>query len=141
MMGRSFYSPLHSMWGSTFGNSQTKQYSSFPYAKDNNENNDYLMGSSGNGSSNEHNMEFKPTSDHLMGLSSYDMHTSTGGRTKMAEGTNTTSSGNSSSAATFYPYYAPAMYHHGANSALSRSSSKPKPKARSNAGKKCKSKS
>ena len=94
MMGRhaaaaagSFYSPLHSMWGTAFGN--TKQYSTFPYASkqescsasempsNNNNNNDesYPMTSTANDLQNtsvSHPMDFKPPAESLIsGLSAY----------------------------------------------------------------------
>ena len=58
MMGRhaaaaagSFYSPLHSMWGTAFGS--TKQYSAFPYAASNAKQESCEMPSNNNNNSSD----------------------------------------------------------------------------------------
>lgn len=135
MMGRhaaaaagSFYSPLHSMWGTAFGN--TKQYSAFPYASskqescsempsnNNNNNNDdsYAMTSSANDpltSSVSHSMDFKPPAESLIsGLQYSSAGMMSSATRKLPEGTAASASSSHSSAGcspaaspTSYPYY------------------------------------
>ena len=136
MMGRhaaaaagSFYSPLHSMWGTAFGNA--KQYSAFPYAaskqescaasempSNNNNNNDesYPMTSAANDqqTSVSHPMDFKPPAESLIsGLSAYSPSAGmiSSAARKLPEGTAaaTTSSHSAgcspAASPTSYPYY------------------------------------
>ncbi len=170
MMGRGFYSPLHSMWGTAFGAAAAaKQYPTFAASsstanyppssprKDSpslQTTEEYPMTSTTtNNNNNGDHMEFKPPppSDQLMGLS-YGM-TSSSSR-KMPEGTSASGSSGNSTAAP-YPYYsspeltAASMYgavSHcspfaaaaAANAGRSnfQGATRPKAKARSNAGKK-----
>ena len=129
MMGRhagSFYSPLHSMWGTAFGGAagggSAKQYSAFPYASkqepctgsemaaNNNNNNDesaYPMTSSGGDQQQppeSHAMDFKPPSESLIsaaGLSAYSGHSSmiSSAARKLPEGTAAAASSSSHSSA------------------------------------------
>ena len=136
MMGRhaaaaagSFYSPLHSMWGTAFGN--TKQYSTFPYASkqescaasempsNNNNNNDesYPMTSTANDLQNtsvSHPMDFKPPAESLIsGLSAYSPSAGmiSSAARKLPEGTAAAASSSHSAGCspaaspTSYPYY------------------------------------
>ena len=129
MMGRhagSFYSPLHSMWGTAFGGAGggAKQYSAFPYASkqepcsgsemvanNNNNNNDesaYPMTAAAAGDQQQppesHAMDFKPPSESLIsaaGLSAYSGHSSmiSSAARKLPEGTAAAASSSSHSSA------------------------------------------
>ena len=129
MMGRhagSFYSPLHSMWGTAFGGAgggSAKQYSAFPYASkqepcsgsemvanNNNNNNDesaYPMTAAAGDQQQppeSHAMDFKPPSESLIsgaGLSAYSGHSSmiSSATRKLPEGTAAAASSSSHSSA------------------------------------------
>lgn len=189
MMGRGFYSPLHSVWGTAFGSpagattatakhyaSSSSSPSSFGYPMSHpvqKESDDYSSPAAVSASS-EYSpsaqpssatsssppsaaADFKPTSEQLMGYGMHSLAGSVGvgggggggggGGRKMPEGTTAASS--SSPVSTPYPYYsspelaAASMYGMAAATSpfvsSSRNSfqpSRPKTKARTNAGKK-----
>ena len=134
MMGRhaaaaagSFYSPLHSMWGTAFGNS--KQYSAFPYASNSKQESCEMTSNNNNNPSDEccsmsndqqqvsvsHSMDFKPPAESLIsGLSAYSPSAGmiSSAARKLPEGTASAAASSSQSAGcspaaspTSYPYY------------------------------------
>lgn len=156
MMGRGFYSPLHSMWGSAFGTSKPaystgssfySTSSSSPthggqprdtqldhnVAAASANTDDYGLATASADTSAGMNDFNKQTSEHLIGLTSgYGMH---GSSRKMPEGSSAANSG------TAYPYYSTELAMYGSSFAAAASgrnslqSSRPKPKSKSNAGK------